>query len=202
MVDTCPTCDRKFERAEDYPLIYVAKFERVEIPADLVLPFFDWDVFVGPNSECTRNKKPPKAVLDSFKKNPKQESYVNEGWKWALRGKWDTGSYHREQLDQRPIVVAELDPYLKKLEGLVGKEVPKTEILPQFDKDGCFRYAFNIPGTAYQLFFDEQEKTPAGLRNTMLQLMGEGPNLGSAGGPTIQALASIGRLEYEGRIRK
>ncbi|MBS3086897.1 hypothetical protein J4422_04310 [Candidatus Pacearchaeota archaeon] len=199
--DKCPTCEREFQGLQDYPLIYVAKFERVEIPTDLVLPFYDAAIFVGPNSDAV-NKRPPQEVLEFFKKNEREKGYVHNGWKWSLKGKWDIGNYHREQPDQRPIVVAKLNPYLETLDSLVGKEVEKSQLLPNFEREGYFRYAFNIPDTAYQLMFYEQEKTPVGLRIAELKLMGEGPNLGSAGGPTIQALAKIGHLEYEGRIRK
>ncbi len=100
------------------------------------------------------------------------------------------------------MIIARLNPYLDSLEGLVGREVPKAELLRQFPRDGYFRFAFNIPDTVYKLMFDEKGKTPAGLRVAELQLMGEGPNLGSAGGPTIQGLAKVGHLEYEGRTKK
>jgi len=200
MVDQCPTCEREFQRLDDYPLIYVASFDRMEIPADLKFPFYNRVVFVGPNSEAS-NERPPEAVLDFFKGNKKAEEFEYEGWKWTKRGKWDTGSYNRQNLDQRKIIIASLNPYLDDLEGLVGKEVPRAELLPQFPRDGYFSYSFKIPDTAYQLMFDEQGKTPAGLRITELRLMGEGPNFGSAGGPTIQSLAQVGKLGYEGRVR-
>tara|TARA_Y100000310_G_C20421989_1_gene687112 strand:- start:113 stop:721 length:609 start_codon:yes stop_codon:yes gene_type:complete len=201
MVDECPTCEREFQKLDDYPLIYVASFDRSDIPADLKFPFYDWTVFVGPNSEAG-NERPPEAVLDFFKGNKKAEEFEYQGWKWTKQGKWDRGSYHRENLDQREIIVASLNPYLDNLEGLVGKEVPRAELLPQFPKDGYFSYSFGIPDTAYQLMFSEEGKNPAGLRIAELHIMGEGPNLGSAGGPTIQSLAQVGKLGYEGRVRQ
>ncbi len=200
MVDKCPTCERDFKGIEDYPLAYVAKFERIEIPADLVLPFYDGSLFVGPDSDL-RRERPPRKVLHFFKNNATQKSYICNRWKWSLRGPWNTGHYQRVQQDQKPIVVAKLDPYLETLESLVGEEVDKSQLLPNFKRDGGFKYAFNIPNTAYKLMFDEQERTPAGSRIAELQLMGAG-NMGSAFGPIIRRLARVGRLEYEGRIWK
>ena len=201
MTDKCPTCEREFQSLEDCPLIYVSIFNRGSIPTDLKFPFYDWTIFVGPNSEAC-NERPPAEVLKFFKSNKKAKEFGYDGWKWTLEGKWENGHYHRENPDQKEIIVARLNPYLDSLDSLVGREVPKADLLPQFPGDGCFRYAFGIPDTAYQLMFDEQGKTLAGLRIAELQLMGEGPNLGSAGGPTIQSLAKVGHLEYEGRVRK
>ena len=201
MTDKCPTCEREFQNLDDYPLIYVASFNRGSIPADLKFPFYDWTIFVGPNSKNC-NERPPSEILDFFKNNNGAKEFKYNGWKWTLKGEWEDGHYHRENPDQREIIVVRLNPYLDSLDGLVGREVPKAELLPQFQRDGRFRHAFNIPDTAYQFMFNEQGKTPTGLRVTELQLMGEGVNLGSAGGPTIQSLAKVGHLEYEGRVRK
>jgi hypothetical protein len=199
MTDKCPTCEREFQSLDDYPLIYVASFNRESIPADLKFPFYDWTIFVGPNSELS-NKRPPAEILEFFKNKRKAKKFEYNGWKWTLEGKWENGKYLRENPDQRETIVAGLNPYLDSLDGLVGREVPKAELLPQFPRDGYFRHAFNIPDTAYQLMFHEQGKTPAGLRIAELYLMDEGPNLG--GGPTIHCLTKVGHLEYEGRVRK
>lgn len=201
MVDKCPACEREFKSLNDYPLIYVASFNRKSIPSDLKFPFHDWTLFVGPNSEVN-NERPPAEVLDFFKQNRGAKQFEYNGWKWKLNGKWENGHYMRENPDQKEIIITKLNPYLDKLESLVGKEVPKAELLPHFPRDSYFKCSFAIPDTAYQLMFDEQRKTQLGLRTTKLHIMGEGPNLGSAGGPTIQSLAKIGHLEYEGRIKK
>ena len=201
MIDQCPTCERQFQELDDYPLIYVVSFNRRGIPVDLKFPFYDFTLFIGPNSEAS-NEKPPKAVLDFFKGNKQAEKFEYKGWKWTKQGNWDTGIYKRKNLDQREIIVASLNPYLDSLEGFVGKEVLRSELLPQFPRDRYFRYSFGIPNTAYQLMFSEKGKTPAGLRIAELHLMGKGPNLGSAGGPTIRSLAQVGKLGYEGRVRQ
>jgi len=201
MIDQCPTCERQFQELDDYPLIYVASFNRRGIPADLKFPFYDFTLFIGPNSEAG-SERPPAEVLGFFKQNKRNKHLEYNGWKWTLEGKWEDGHYHRENPDQREIIVASLNPYLDSLEGFVGKEVLRSELLPQFPRDRYFRYSFGIPNTAYQLMFSEKGKTPAGLRIAELHLMGKGPNLGSAGGPTIRSLAQVGKLGYEGRVRQ
>jgi len=201
MIDKCPTCEREFQSLDDYPLIYIASFNRGSIPVDLKFPFYDRTIFVGPNSKVD-NERPPVEVLDFFKHNREAKQFEYNDWKWTLEGKWENGRYNRENPDQREIIIARLNPYLEFLDSLVGREVPKEDLLPQFPRNDWFGYSFNIPDTTYQLMFDEQGKTPAGLRIAEFQLMGEGPNLGSAGGPTIQRLAKVGHLEYEGRLRK
>jgi len=175
MSDKCPTCERDFQGLQDYPLIYVAEFERVKLPTDLVLPFYEEII-----------DRPPQEVLDHFRQNKDQKSYVCNGWEWSLENEWDTGSYRRGQQNQLPIVIAKLNPYLDTLDSLVGKEVEKSQLLPNFERDGYFRYAFKIPETAYLLTFEEQGRTLAGLRITELQLKGEGPHMGGIGGATIQ----------------
>lgn len=194
MIDKCPTCERDFQEWHDYPLIYLAKFERIGIRTDITFPFLDLTLIVGPN-ENLGNERPPQEVLEFFKANKKQKNYFHNGWKWSLNGEWDIGPYVREQLDQKPIIVAKLNLYLDTLDSLVGKEVEKLRLLPDFERDGDFRYVYNIPDTAYQLMFEEQERTPRGLRVAELHISG-----GDVMGEHL-SLAIVGCLEYEGRLR-
>ena len=71
-------------------------------------------------------------------------------------------------------------------------------LLPRLKPDAIFRGAYPIPGTDLYLSLDEGEPTAAGGRTAEVQILCDGPNLGSAGGPTLQALGAIGRVDYVG----
>jgi len=199
MVDKCPSCEREFKYLEDYPLIYVASFERGSIPSDLEFSSKDYTVFAGPISELC-NDRPPAGVLKFFKDNVQAKEFKYNHWKWTLDGEWDNGRYRREIPDQREIIVAGLNPYLDSLDGLVGREVPTSELLPQFPREPSFNHAFCIPDTTYLLLFHEGGRTPAGLRVAALQLIDS--HLDGSVLPEIHILAKVGHLEYEGRVRK
>ncbi|MBI4153731.1 hypothetical protein HY501_00180, partial [Candidatus Woesearchaeota archaeon] len=68
MADQCPACEREFRCLEDYPLIYIATFNKGDIPAELEFPFLDPTTFVEPSSKFC-NEKVPAKVLGLFKKN-------------------------------------------------------------------------------------------------------------------------------------
>jgi hypothetical protein len=196
--DKCPTCDRAFQGLEDYPFIYLARFKRVEIPLDISLPFYDRTVFVGPNSDVM-NERPPREVSDFFREHNLEECFVYDGWKWSLRGEWDIGKYRRE-LDQRSIIISRLNPYFDTLDRFVGKNVETSRLFPPFERDDYSCELFNIPDTDYFLRFDEGRKTSSGLRVATLKLIGESSDMQSD--LSMGSLAEVGRLEYEGRLRK
>lgn len=122
-------------------------------------------------------------------------------------------NYHRNG-DDRKRIITYLDGYFSMLESLVGKEVPTKEALPERE-DGHFRWVFYIPETVYNLSFDEHDskwaeqgeqripfRTDDGKRIAKIVILGEGPNLGSAGGPTLQSVAEVGKITYEGILNK
>jgi len=195
-MDHCPACEREFKGITDFPLVYVASFTRSDLSK---LSVYHITVFFGPNSKMC-NERPPALVLDFFRDRTAAAEFFHEGWKWTLEGEWDRGLYRRENPDHKAMVVGKISPYLDSLEKLVGKEAPIAQIMPPFPQGGYFKDAYFIPDSSNHLMFDEKEKSPSGLRVSEIHLMGRGPNLGSAGGPTIQSLAKLGVLEYEGRI--
>jgi len=111
-------------------------------------------------------------------------------------------TYHRYR-DDRQVIINSLNPYLEHLESLVGKEVLLKEILPDAGKDGTFKWAFEIPETAYNLNVGEgwdevKEELPKGQRKAEITILGEGPNFGSALGPTLKGLTKVGEIVYRG----
>jgi hypothetical protein len=65
---------------------------------------------------------------------------------------------------------------------------------------GVLKWAYPIPGTGLYLSLGEPDETPAIGTVAEVQVHCDGPNMGSAGGPTLQLLGPIARLGYEGML--
>jgi hypothetical protein len=89
---------------------------------------------------------------------------------------------------------------LKALQELVGQEVQPRRLLPTFKPSGYFRWACPVGKTGIFLSFDEAEKSTRKKRMAEVQVHCQGPNLGSAGGATLQPLGAIAVLAYEGLL--
>ena len=189
----CPSCCRELTQLTDYPRILVVNFERLDMPKNTKFPFSDHSIYVRKGSSSA-NKNPPDAVVDFFDKNKETKSFSYKGWEWNRDRNW----YNRHQSDQSGIISSAINPYLDGLLKKIGKEVEQTEFLPKFKRDGYIK-SFNIPGTGYSCDFWEKDKkeTPSIAE---FHLLGPGPNMGSAGGPTLQSYGLVGKLEYEGRL--
>ena len=94
---------------------------------------------------------------------------------------------------------AAMQNYFRTLQIHQGQDVPPTRLSPQLAPDGYFRRAFPIPGT--QLYVSLSEGEPEGdERVCRVVLYAKGPNLGSAGGPTLQELGVAATIRYVGRL--
>jgi hypothetical protein len=89
--------------------------------------------------------------------------------------------------------------YFGTLLSLEGKIVSPRELLPKLEPDKTFKHAYPLPGTKLYLVLSEaapqQEE-----RIAQVAAYSMGPNLGSAGGPTLQHLAALASIYYEGRL--
>ena len=101
---------------------------------------------------------------------------------------------------------APLREYLESLQQMAGQEVPTREVSPKWQQH-YFPGVFHVPSglgvpnaNRFLLRLSESEDRPTGYRVAELGIWGDGPNMGSAGGPTIQRILSIGALNYEGRV--
>ena len=204
MIDECPTCARQFKNLEDYPFIYLKKFERLEIPNGLVFPYKDYDIYVDDISNLT-NDRVPIEVKEFFKNNQNAKDFEFDDWNWNL-SKGKENCYRRSQNDQRPIILKHLNNYFDTMERYIKKEVPTAHFLPPFSRNDYFKFAFDILETNYQFNISENkdglEKIDGKIRKADLEILGEGINLGSAGGPTLQNFVTIAKIEYEGRLLK
>ncbi|MBU4266001.1 MAG: hypothetical protein KKE96_02095 [Candidatus Altiarchaeota archaeon] len=195
-MDRCPTCKRKFEMLEDYPIIHLIEFRRKRIPADIAFPFTDDTPFVEDPSKLCFSKKVPKGVVKLLRES-KGNAVEYNGWRWQQEG-CDKDVYTRSQNDQKETILEQLEPYLKRLESLAGKTLPAKEFFPGFKRDGYFKYAFTIPKTGHWLSFMENRRS-RGHRRVALHVLKEG-NIESAGKPALFGVAHIGTIKYDGRI--
>ena len=199
-MENCPTCERELKRIEDYPLVYIVKVKRKEISPRLVFPYFDQTVFVDAEKNSS-NPKPPQEVVDFYQDKTHTSKFELNGWVWRLANR-EQQYYQRQQRDQKEIICTQVNPYLDTLESFVGKEVARAEFIPPFEHGGCFKFAFEIPQTAYHLLFLEDTKSKGSTRTVNLVIYGEGENVEEYGGPTLRNLATIAKIEYEGKLRK
>jgi len=166
----CPTCLRPFTDVRDYPVTTVTKIE-----------FPDHGI-----------------VLDTCT--------------------WASGGY---RLDAEALQIGEtawneisgntaLQEYLSGLKG-ISEQVPQKlkpeDLLPHWPKDSYYQHAYPIPGnfestdSAKRYGWNKYyicESTDEGI--SKVALWTKGPNMGSAGGPSIQQVGVVATIHFQGNI--
>lgn len=121
-----------------------------------------------------------------------------------------------------------LKDYLESLKILVNHEIATSQLFPDWKRNRIVGrdFGYIIPdNNDYVLMINLTEPGPeleegmnynevetrrkeyaerkktADLLQADIGLWTHGPNLGSAGGPTFQMITSLGRIEYEGRVK-
>ena len=92
----------------------------------------------------------------------------------------------------------EVQAYFDQLSQLVNQEVAPTRLLPALRAHGLFRWVYPVEETGLYLALKEAEPPTEGERVATVQIYCDGPNMGSAGGPTLQALGPIAQIRYRG----
>jgi hypothetical protein len=166
----CPACNRAFESVFDYPTVRVLGFERLPIPeaVDEMSP-------AAAERRLARDREAP------------------------LR----PGDYRRGGINMTPEIeracnTKQLQDYFTYLATLVGSEVVPEKLAPPFTVDPYFRRAYPVPESGIYLSLDASESEEAREQRVEIAVYCEGPNFGSAGGPTLQHLGAVGILRYEG----
>ncbi|MBI2545477.1 MAG: hypothetical protein HYW22_02710, partial [Candidatus Aenigmarchaeota archaeon] len=152
----------------------------------------------------------PEGILGLFQEGGK-DVLVHDGTVWERKHHDESGGYnmYTPYKDLTPIVKdayenPALQAYLNSLGGYVGRRVSPTYILPTWDRDSVFAWAFLIPGTKYQVGFNEQDKKfykqyrgfDGGV--STFNLMMGGPRLGRLmSGPTLMGVFTFGTLTYK-----
>jgi hypothetical protein len=115
------------------------------------------------------------------------------------------GLQRQEGINMTPVIAevlnrAEVQDYLARLTALVGQEVVPQELLPPLAAHGYFKWAYPVAETGIYLSVSDSEAPAGNARVAEVQVHCEGPNLGSAGGATLQPLGAIARLRYQGLL--
>jgi hypothetical protein len=170
----CPTCGRQFKSVEDYPRVRILAFERLPIPEAV-----DQMSAAAAERRLARRRIAP-----------------------------DSAEVHREDgINMTPLIAdacarPEVQVYFDQLSKLVGQEVVPTQLLPALRAHGLFRWAYPVERTGLYLALKESESQTNDERVATVQIYCDGPNMGSAGGPTLQALGPVAQIRYRGLLIK
>lgn len=171
----CPTCGREFTQILDYPRVRVLDFERLPIP----------DV-VGCWSEASIGGRLSQLTTEHFGPDTPCDSRQDE--------------INMTSLVARACNMSDVQDYLVRLEMMRGREVAPTELLPPLTAHGHFKWAYPIADTGIYLSLSDSKNPADDSRIAEVQVHRDGPNLGSAGGPTLQPLGAIACLRYHGLL--
>jgi hypothetical protein len=213
-------------KIEEYePYIRLFSFKREKLPPK-ILAEQDSEIYVEPSSKVG-NSRVPADVLNLFRYNkittvnkeifdrkvdegklglPAKLSDLNseqfvefDGWSWKKYTFGDENSYQRNRYLPSELISAKIEPYLERLEGLVGKLVPlsvvreglavstETTVITQLaggdftitnenieplKRDSVFKYfRIPLPETDLNLSFDEGQTTNEGHRTAQMKLL-------------------------------
>lgn len=166
--DACPTCGRNFRSIRDYPRVHVIGFEALPVPE----------------------------AMDSMSDEAAQ-SGLRRRREIGDLSSWDQGINRTPEI-ANAMQCPEVVEYLKLLAFKADQGLDPHKLLPDWSPSGYFRWAYPIPGTKLFLSLDEADESPTDRRTAEVQIHCQGPNLGSAGGATLQPLGAIARIHYRG----
>lgn len=193
----------KFTHLYYHPLVYVVDIERQPLPTDLVMPTEN-EIFIDPKGEYAyrplkyRNYRynedalisdVPPEVLELFEGIDKN-IVEYRGWRWGKSEEVGVGYfYERGRIVPKggERIMAKVDPYLKRLETMVGKEVPSRRLHPP-----AMNLHLPTQMPRYPLVFSERESGKVASLELISNL-----NIRS---PEARVLAKVANLHYEGRI--
>ena len=167
----CPACRRTFRGILEYPRVLILAFERLAIPEAL-------------------DYSSPSAAAKTLEQR-RRDSRPGNTWSQGINRTPDIA---------RACGTPEVRAYLARLGTMPGQEVALPQLLPPFDASSRFRWAYPVGNTGIYLSLAEAAAQPGDHRAAEVQMYCDGPNLGSAGGPTLQPLGAIARLHYQGLL--
>ena len=170
--DRCPACHRTFEGVLDYPRVRVLSFTRLPIPE----------------------------ALDYMSAAAAAKTLRHQRDDTRHRGGPGRRAINRTPEIDRACDTPAAREYLSCLLALPGREVDPRQLLPPFPPHSLFRWAHPIPDTSIYLSLRDVDHSTRNQRATEIQVHCQGPNMGSAGGPTLQPLGAIAELSYEGLL--
>lgn len=166
----CTCCGRPFRNLFDYPRVRIIAFERLPVPE----------------------------AVDSLS-DAAAEKWLTRQRAGLRRQSSSEGINLTPEIEQA-CRAQEVSCYLDRLAAMVGHEVEPAALLPSFPAHTRFQESYPIPETRLLLAIEEAEDSSSPRRTAEIQVLCAGPNLGSAGGPTLQFLGPISRITYEGLV--
>jgi len=172
----CPCCGREFKDILDYPRVRILHFERLPIPE----------------------------AVDSFSGAAAEKRLAR--WRARRSGPDDMPSLREDGINMTPIIAqacdrTEVQDYFAQLAALQGREVEPRELLPRFPVHGIFKRAYPVADSGIYLVLSDAESQADTVRMAEVEVLCDGPNMGSAGGPTLQSLGAVARIRYEGLLK-
>jgi hypothetical protein len=168
----CPTCGRRFKSIRDYPRVLVLSYERLPIPE----------------------------AVDRFSEAAAEKSLARK------RGEGRPANWSGDDgINRTPEIAsacarADVQQYLERLAQLAGQIVDPAELNPPFKPSERFKRTHPIPETKLFLSLTEEKPDDVSEGIAVIEVYCAGPNMGSAGGPTLLALGPIGRIRYQGLL--
>jgi hypothetical protein len=167
----CPACGRAFASILDYPRVRILGFERLPIPEALD--------YLSPAAAA----KTLRARGDSFEPST-----------------WSPEAINRTPEIARACETPEVREYLALLAIMPGREVAPRQLLPPLKPSERFNWAYPVAIAGIYLSLTDSAAQSEEKRTAEVRVHCDGPNLGSAGGPTLQPLGAIALLHYQGLL--
>jgi hypothetical protein len=177
----CPACRREFKQMSDYPRVRILDFEPLPIPEALDC----WSAAAA--EKRLARLRAERLDFDAPPGGLQESVYRQDGINMTPR-------------IERACNTNEVQDYFAHLASLRGREIAPQELLPPFAAHGQFKWAYPVEETGIYLSLSDTETAAGDVRVAEVRVHCDGPNLGSAGGPTLQPLGAIGRLHYEGLL--
>lgn len=177
----CPACLREFKDILDYPRVRILDFERLPIPEAVD----SWSNAAAEKRMARRRAErfDPAADPDRLHEDLHRQDGIN-----------------MTPLIAKACDAREVQDYLTRLAAFRGQEVATRELLPPLAPHGRFTRVYPVAGTGIYLSLSDSEAPADDVRVAEVQVHCDGPNMGSAGGPTLQLLGAVARLRYEGLL--
>ena len=174
-VHHCPACGREFKDILEYPRVRILEFERLPIPEA-----------IDSMSRAAAEKRLSRSRAEHF------DLDVPPGFR--------EDGINMTPLIARACDTSEVQDYFGRLAALQGREVAPQELLPSLAAHGIFKWAYPVADTGIYLSLSDSKTSTDTARLAEVQVHCDGPNMGSAGGPTLQSLGAVARLRYEGLL--
>jgi len=81
-----------------------------------------------------------------------------------------------------------------------ARRCPPRQLLPPLKPSGRFKWAYPAGDTGIYLSLADAVVQTGDTGTAEIQVHCDGPNLGSAGGPTLQPLGAIARMHHQGLL--